>query len=361
MSAQPTKRIADSRPETDGFADRPMRFGVVGLGYWGPNRLRVLTDHPGAEVASICDSDEDRLRWGARRYPGARVAARIGDLISDDSLDAVVVATPAASHAQITRELLDAGKHVFVEKPLATSSEEAAALVALAEERDLVLMCGHTFIYSPPVRIVKSLIDSAELGDLHFISSSRLNLGPYRSDVSVVSDLGPHDFSILLDWLGEFPEAVSAVGKDVISPGIEDVSFIDLHFPSGLLANVELSWLAPSKLRRTVLVGSKKMVVYEDGAPEPVRIFDSGIVYKDPATYGEYQLSYRTGDMVAPRVDSVEPIAAEIADFINSVRTAEPPHVDPQLAVDVIRLVEAAEESMADGGVRVAVHPGVTA
>jgi predicted dehydrogenase len=216
-------------------------------------------------------------------------------------------------------------------------------------------MCGHTFLYSPPVRKVKQLIDAGELGELYFISSRRVNLGPYRSDVSVISDLGPHDFSILLYWLGQSAAWVSAVGRDVISQGIADVAFVDISFPDGLLGHVELSWLAPSKLRRTVLVGSEKMLVYEDGQAEPVRIFDSGIEYRDPESYGEYHLSYRTGDIVSPRVDSTEPIVAELEDFVEAIATSGSPESSPWLAVEAIRLVEAAESSMADSGHRVAV------
>ncbi len=338
-----------------------VRVGVVGLGYWGPNRLRVLTDRTDAEIAWICDRDPKRLCHALRRHPMSGSTQEVADLIRDETLEAVVIAVPASGHAELAEAFLHAGKHVFVEKPLATSSQEAEALVALASERGLTLMCGHTFMYSPPVRFVRELIESGELGELHFISSSRMNLGPYRSDVSVVSDLGPHDFSILLNWLGELPESVSAIGRDVISRGIDDVSFVHLQFPSGLLGHVELSWLAPSKLRRTVLVGSKKMAVYEDGAPEPVRIFDSGIDYRDPETFGEYQLSYRTGDIVAPRIDTTEPIAAEIADYVNCVRTGSTPEIDPHLAVDVIRVVEAAEESMANSGSVVQLGSGVMA
>ncbi len=181
-------------------------------------------------------------------------------------------------------------------------------------------MCGHTFLYSPPVRAIKRILEAGELGELHYISSSRVNLGPYRSDVSVVFDLGPHDFSILRYWLDSLPHTVSAMGRDVISTGVADFAFVNAIFEDGLVANMELSWLAPSKLRRTVLVGSEKMAVYEDNSPEPVRIYDSGIEYRDPETYGEYHLAYRTGDIVSPRVDTSEPIALELEDFVGAIR-----------------------------------------
>jgi predicted dehydrogenase len=243
-----------------------------------------------------------------------------------------------------------AGKHTFVEKPLASSATEADDLIDIAERMDLVLMCGHTFVYSPPVRAVKAMLDREELGDIFFVSSSRVNLGLHQRDVSVIWDLGPHDFSILLYWFDEVPSSVRAVGRDAIVKGITDVAFVTLEFPSGILANVELSWLSPSKLRRTVIVGSKKMVVYDDGSPEPIRIFDHGVIYEDPETFGEYHLSYRTGDIVSPKLETTEPIAVEMEDFANSIRAGAAPEGHLELARNVTHLVETAEASLAEGG-----------
>lgn len=334
----------------------PLEVGVVGLGYWGPNRLRALNDLVGVQAGAICDRSPERLELTGRRHPGARRYDDFDAILNDPALGAVIIATPADSHFELASAALRAGKHTFVEKPLCASSGEAIELAALAEEVGLTLMCGHTFVYSPPVRTVKGLIESGELGELYFISSSRVNLGPYRSDVSVVWDLAPHDLSILLYWLDRSPASVSAVGRDVISPGTEDVAFVDLVYDDGLLAHLELSWLAPSKLRRTVVVGSEKMVVYEDGSQEPVRIFDSGIEYQDPKTFGEYQLSYRSGDILSPRVDTTEPIVAELGDFFDAVRTGAPPESRAGLAIEVIRLVEATQESIQAGGDRVAIE-----
>jgi len=224
----------------------------------------------------------------------------------------------------------------------------------LAEERDVRLMCGQTFLYSPAVAAIKTMIDLNELGEIFFISSSRVNLGLHQRDVSVVWDLGPHDFSILLHWLGEMPETITARGRDSIVQGIHDVAFITLQFPSGIIANVELSWLAPSKLRRTAIVGSNKMVVYEDGAPEPVRVFDRGVVYKDPKTFGEYQLSYRSGDILSPRIAATEPIVTELAEFVRLIR-AEETSGTLELARQVVMLAEASESSLAAGGVPITV------
>jgi predicted dehydrogenase len=332
---------------------REIAVAVVGLGYWGPNRLRALSDLPGARTTWICEQDPTRLSRYADRYPNVRATTELADVLGDEEVDAVIVATPVFTHHRLTTMCLQAGKHVFVEKPLAASSGEAGDLVELARVSDLVVMCGHTFLHSPAVRAVKDLLDRDELGDLHFISSSRVNLGPYRSDVSVIFDLGPHDFSILRYWLGTPPSAVSAVGRDVITNGVTDVAFIDLTYPDGMLAHVELSWLAPSKLRRTVIVGSEKMLVYEDGAAEPVRIFDSGIEYRDPETFGEYQLSYRTGEIVSLRVDPTEPIVAELEDFVSAVRDGTALTSGPEVAIDVIEVVEAAEASLSSAGLTV--------
>ncbi|MBV9838674.1 MAG: Gfo/Idh/MocA family oxidoreductase, partial [Solirubrobacterales bacterium] len=218
-------------------------------------------------------------------------------------------------------------------------------------------MCGHTFVYSPAVRAVKRLIEEKVLGEIYYISSSRVNLGLHQRDVSVVWDLGPHDFSILLYWLGEMPETVRATGRASVVTGIFDVAFVTLNFASGLVANVELSWLSPSKLRRTVLVGSEKMVVYDDGAAEPVRIYDHGVVYKDPETFGEYQLSYRTGDIVSPKLESHEPLQAELEDFAQAALLGNAQARHTRLARDVVRVTEAADRSLELGGEAVAALP----
>ena len=294
---------------------KPLNLGVVGLGYWGPTLLRALLEVDGVEVGWVCDSDKSRLERSRRRYPAARATTRIDDLLADPKLDAVVLATPVFTHFYLASRALTAGKHVFVEKPLATSSAEADQLARMAEMEGLVLMCGHTFIYSPPVRAVKELLDQGALGQVYFVSSSRVNLGLHQSDISVVWDLGPHDFSILLYWFDELPTTIRAVGRDSVVKGITDVAFVTMDFPSGILANVELSWLAPSKLRRTVVVGSEKMVVYDDVSVEPIRVFDHGVVYEDPETFGQYRLSYRTGDIVSPKVDTVEPVVGRARGF----------------------------------------------
>jgi predicted dehydrogenase len=234
-------------------------------------------------------------------------------------------------------------------------------VIALAEERSLVLMPGHTFLYSPPVNVIRDIVRSGELGEIYFISSSRVNLGIHQSDISVIWDLGPHDFSILRYWLEEMPVRVSALSRSCVIPDIADVAFINLEFGSGTLAHIELSWLAPSKLRRTAIVGSEKMVIYDDTSNEPVRIFDSGVMPRDPQTFGEYRLTYRTGDIVSPRVDAVEPLALELEDFCEAVREGKKPRASAEIGLDVVRLVEAAERSLAAGGSPVTAGLPVTA
>ena len=336
----------------------PTGVAVIGLGYWGPNLLRVLADKPEAQVRWICDLDRERLNRYRRRYPSVRITSHIERVLADPGVETVIIATPVNTHYDLAAQALEAGKHVFVEKPLAPSAALADDLAQMAADRGLLLMCGHTFVYSPPVRAIKRMLEAGTLGDIYFISSSRVNLGLHQRDVSVIWDLGPHDFSILLYWLNELPTSVRAVGRDSIVPGIADVAFVTLTFGSGIVANVELSWLAPSKLRRTVLVGSERMVTYDDGAVEPVRVFDSGVVYKDPETFGEYHLSYRSGDIVSPKIESHEPLGLELGDFLGAIRSGESMEFHTALARSVVRIVEAADRSLKQGGREVSLDTG---
>jgi len=338
------------------FADDPVRVAVVGLGYWGPNLVRNLQALPGADLQMICDQNAQRLDQITRRYPTSRTTVDYADVLEDDGIEAVVIATPIGTHYRLADAALRAGKHVFVEKPLAASSADAQALADTAAEGGLVLLPGHTFLYSPPVLKIRDLIREGALGDIYFVSTSRVNLGLHQTDASVVWDLGPHDFSILQFWLEETPTMVSAISRNCIMPGTPDVMFINLEYASETIAQVELSWLAPSKLRRTTIVGSEAMVVYDDTSNEPVRVFDSGVSLPDPESFGEYRLSYRTGDIVSPRISVAEPLALELADFCTAIRTARAPHCTPQLGVEVVRVIEAVDASLATGE-RVALAP----
>jgi predicted dehydrogenase len=332
-------------------------FAVVGLGYWGPNLVRVLHELAGAEVNAVFDVRADSCSDIVKRYPGVRAAKSYAEVLEDDAIDAVAIATPVSTHYELAAAALRAGKHVFVEKPLAGSTEEAVELIELARTNGLTLMPGHTFLYSPPVNLSRELIRAGDLGEIYFITTSRVNLGLHQPDVSVIWDLGPHDFSILRYWLDEMPTRVSAWSRGCIIDSVPDVAFVNLEFPSGTIAHVELSWLAPSKLRRTAIVGSQKMVVYDDTSVEPIRIFDSGADVPDPETFGEFRMTYRAGDIVSPRVAVTEPLSLELSDFVSAVTTGSIPTSSPEIGLDVIRIVEAVDRSLADGGGSIAVEP----
>jgi predicted dehydrogenase len=337
------------------IAGDPVRVAVVGLGYWGPNLVRILYELPEAELVGVCDLAEDRLERIARRYPGVRRTTSYRELLEDPTVEAVAIATAVGTHFDLAQAALEAGKHALVEKPLAASSQEALDLTALAHAKRRVLMPGHTFLYSPPVNVVRDLIQAGELGDIYFISSSRVNLGLHQPDVSVIWDLGPHDFSILRYWLGERPSSVLATGRGCLMPNVPDVAFVNLAFPSGVIANVHLAWLAPTKLRQTVVVGSRKMVVYDDTSREPVRVHDSGAELDDPESFGEYRLTYRTGVILSPPIEPTEPLVIELRDFCHAIRAGAEPASSAQIGLEVVEVIEAAEQAMTDPGVPVTV------
>jgi predicted dehydrogenase len=335
--------------------DEPVRIAVVGLGYWGPNLIRNISEFDGAEAVIACDLRQDALQAIARRYPAVETTTSFVDVLADPRIEAVVIATPVSRHHPMAAAALRAGKHVFVEKPLAASSAEALDLIDRADRSGLVLMPGHTFLYSPPVMRIREMIQGGELGDIYFISTSRVNLGLHQPDVSVAWDLGPHDFSILRYWLDESPSHASAMSRGCVIPNIPDVAFINLEFPSGTVAHVELSWLAPSKLRRTTVVGSRKMVVYDDTSSEPVRVFDSGAILPNPETFGEYKLTYRTGDIVTPHLEVAEPLYREIEDFCSAIRTGTVPRSSAELGLEVVRMIEAVDSSLDRAGARIGI------
>jgi predicted dehydrogenase len=334
------------------FLREPLRVAVVGLGYWGPNLVRNLHEVEDAEVAWICDLDTNALEVIGRRYPAVKRTTSFDEVLADETVDAIAIATPVTTHAPLATAALEAGKHVFVEKPLAASSAEGSALLELADERGLTLMPGHTFLYSPAVNMVAEMIRSGELGDIYFISTSRVNLGLHQKDVSVAWDLGPHDFSILRYWLDETPSHISALARSCVLNDTPDVAFINLEFASGPVAHVEIAWLAPTKLRRTTICGSRKMVVYDDTSNEPVRVFDSGVAIPNPETFGEYKLTYRTGDILSPRVAAAEPLQLELTDFCEAIRSGNPPRSSAKLGLEVVRMIEAVDSSLALGGTR---------
>jgi predicted dehydrogenase len=328
----------------------PLRTAVVGFGYWGPNLVRNVMERPELEFAGLCERDSARAGAFAARYAGQPVFGDLAEVLADDSIDALVVATPPRTHHAIVRAALEAGKHVLVEKPLATTSADAIDLIETAARHGRTLMPGHTFVYSPPVNKVKELIDAGVLGEVYFITSSRMNLGKYQPD-GVICDLAPHDLSILLYWLGEPVVEVAASGRSVFQDGVPETAFITLTFASGATANVQVSWLAPRKVREMTVVGSHRMVQYDDtAADEAVRVFDRGMEFSPPKTFGEYQLTYRSGDMIVPRLEAAEPLALELADFAEAIRTGAAPRSNAQLGLDIVLAMEAAEESLRRNG-----------
>jgi predicted dehydrogenase len=331
----------------------PVRVAVVGLGYWGPNVVRNLAEHPNADLVAVCDKREEALLKVGRRYPAVGLTTDLDEILAAEDIEAIAIVTPVATHRPLVAAALEAGKHVFVEKPLCASTGEAAELESLARSRQRVLMPGHTFLYSPPVNCVRDLLRAGELGEIYFISMSRVNLGLHQPDVSVAWDLGPHDFSILRYWMDETPRYVSASSRGCVIPTIADVAFITLEFQSGALSHVELAWLAPSKLRRTTIVGSRKMLMYDDTSLEPVRVFDTGVLVRDPESFGEYQLTYRTGDIVSPHVPAGEPLLLEMGDFCDAIRLGTAPRSSLSLGIEVVRMIEAVDESLRNGGARV--------
>ncbi|HEX4692746.1 MAG TPA: Gfo/Idh/MocA family oxidoreductase [Solirubrobacteraceae bacterium] len=342
---------------TDGSSsgERRLRTAVVGYGYWGPNLVRNVIERPELEFAGLCERDPERAAAFAAKNAGASVFPDLAELLDDPLLDAVLVATPPHTHHPIVRAALEAGKHVLVEKPLATRSQDAYELLEVAELQGLVLMPGHTFLYSPPVNKVKQLIVDDIVGEVYFVTSARMNLGKYQSD-GVICDLAPHDLSILLYWLDEPVAQVAATGRSVFQPEVFETAFLTVTFESGATANIQISWLSPRKIRDMTLVGSRRMVQYDDtGADEAVRVFDRGLDFVQPTTFGEHQLAYRSGDIVIPRLEATEPLAQELKDFATAIRTGATPRSNAELGIEVVLAMEAAEESLRHGGKPIAV------
>jgi predicted dehydrogenase len=335
------------------MAQTPIGIAIVGFGYWGPNVVRNILERPELRLAGLCELDRNRTADFSGRYPRIRVESELDVLLDDPDIQAVAIATPPRTHHGLVRRALEAGKHVLVEKPLATSVTQAEDLIELAERTGLVLMPGHTFLYSPSVNKVRELVHSGELGDVYFITSSRMNLGLYQSD-GVISDLAPHDLSILLYWLDQPVTQIAAAGQSIFQDGVPETAFLTVTFAGGARANVQISWLAPRKMRQMVVVGSKRMVQYEDtSSDESVRIYDRGLdvsMAEAPATFGEYQLTYRSGDIVVPRIEAAEPLGLELADFAHAILTGDEPRSNSRLGLEVVRALEAAHISMERAG-----------
>jgi predicted dehydrogenase len=330
----------------------PIKVGVIGNGYWGPNLIRNFVELASSDLVAVADLRTERLEHIKARYPGVHTTDDYWDLFSM-GLDAVVVATPPATHFRIARDCLEHGLHLLVEKPLTLNSQDALELIEIAERRGLALMVGHTFEYNAAVRMLRDLIDEGELGAIHYIDAVRVNLGLFQPDLDVVWDLAPHDVSILLYLLDSDPVLVTAQGADCVFKGKYDIAYLHLEFDDHTIAHVRLSWLDPNKVRRLTIVGDQKMVVYDDVATlEKIKIFDKGVEtppYTD--TFAEFQLCYRSGDVVIPNIRFDEPLRVECQHFIDSIVNGTKPQSSGRVGLKVIRVLEAAQRSLYYGGV----------
>lgn len=334
-------------------------IGVVGYGYWGPNLVRNFNQVPDASVVAVCDREESRLQTVSKLYPSVATYREFGDMLADPTVDAVAIATPVTTHHPLAKQALLAGKHVFVEKPFTATSAEGQELVNLADEARLTLMVDHTFIYTSAVRKIRELITSGDLGELYYYDSVRVNLGLFQSDVSVLWDLAVHDLSIMDFLLDRDPISVSATGVAHVEGQPENMAYLTCMFPGNLIAHFHVNWLAPVKIRQTMLCGSEKMVVFDDvDMSEKIKVYDKGVIL-DMAAEQVYQrhVGYRTGDMWAPRLDNVEALAVETAHFVECVTTGGTPLSDGRAGLRVVKILEAAHQSMEANGVPIAIEP----
>ena len=325
-----------------------LRIGAIGCGYWGPNLIRNFVENPGASVIAVSDLQVEPMNRMRQRFPEIEYAVRDYREMFDMNLDAVVIATPPATHHAIARDCLEHGLHVLVEKPIILNSEDAIDLIHVAEANDRILMVGHTFEYNPAVRALKQMIRNGELGDIYYIDAIRASLGLFQTKANVVWDLAPHDISILRYLLGADPISVSTHGSSCVQEGIEDVAYTTLAFPNNVLAHIRSSWLDPSKQRRITVVGSKKMVIYDDVEPlEKVKIYDKGVkAIRHTDTFGEFSFAYHYGDVVIPYIRFEEPLRVQCQHFIDCVREGKQPRTDGYNGLRVVQVVEAAQASL---------------
>jgi predicted dehydrogenase len=328
-----------------------LRVAVVGAGYWGPNLIRNFNEAPQADIVAVADTRPERLEPIRKRYPAIRCTTDHREILADRGVDAVAFATPIGTHRALCEEALAAGKHVLVEKPLAGTVADAEAIVRAAERAGRTLMVGHTFVYNPAVAAVRKIIERGDLGRIHYIDSQRVNLGLHQFDLNVLWDLGPHDVSITLHWLGEDPTWVQCTGGSFIQHDIEDVAWLTMGFPSGAIAHAHLSWLAPGKIRTMTVIGSRKMAVYDDvTAVEKVKVFDQGVEALEP---DELRRAYRAGDIHSPRVPVTEALQVEVRHFIDAIQGGTRPITDGEAGLRVVRVLEAGTRSLRSGGARV--------
>lgn len=331
-------------------------IAIAGAGHWGPNLIRLFDSRDRSRVRVVADLDESRLAQVTERFDGVRTTTSAREALVDPEIDAVVIATPTTTHFELAKTALEAGKHVFVEKPISADLAQGQQLCAIAEERDLILMVGHVFLFNPAVIAVKRELERETLGSLHYLAMERTNLGPVRADVNAAWDLASHDISIANYWLDSTPDSVSAVGDSWINAGVQDAIFATLRYPGQVLVNLHSSWLHPVKSRRITLVGARQMLTFDDLDTEtPVRILDKGIdddlrPVPFPESFASFRASIREGGQTIPEIAAAEPLAAEIGHFLSSIETGQRPVSDGRFGVEVVAVLEAIDRSLAAGG-----------
>lgn len=335
-----------------------INIGIVGYGYWGPNLVRNFAETTGAGIAAIADLDRTRLDIVEKRYPGVKTTTDFRELLADPAVDAIAIATPVSTHFELGMAVLRAGKHLWLEKPMAESAEQARRLIEEADRRGLTLIVDHTFIYTGAVSKMGEIIKNGELGRIYYYDSIRVNLGLFQRDVSVISDLAVHDFSILDYLFEEHPVAVSASGTNHFPGTPENLAYVTLFYESGMIAHANVSWLAPVKVRQILVGGSKKMITYDDLQPsEKIKIYDKGVSFTDdPKQIQEMRVGYRTGDMWAPKLAVTEALRVEGEHFVDCIVNGKTPETDGQLGLRVVELIEAASASMRRKGETVYLH-----
>ncbi len=330
-------------------------IAVIGYGYWGPNLVRNWNQNKRVKLKYVCDIKDDRRALAGLNYPQVITVKDYQTILKDPEIDAVNIATPIFTHFEIAKAALEANKHILVEKPLVASATQMNELILLANQNRLVMMVGHTFLYSPPVLKIRDIIKSGSIGEVDFIQLTRINLGRIKHDYNVIWDLAPHDFSILEFWLDKLPEWIQVTGKASVYKNVCDVAFINLAYAGEVLANIHLSWLSPVKLRQSYIVGKKRMIVYDDTHPsEKVKEYDMGVdIIREPETFGEHQLTYRSGDIHIPHLSNTEPLSAECSHFVDCIEGNVVPRTNDEHALRVIKMIEAAQESLMRNGEKI--------
>ena len=349
-TAVPPRTTHKTKLYARGSSSQPIRVGVIGYGYWGPNIVRNLNSLENCQVAAVCDKSPDALQRATETYPGVELTSDISDLLNCTEVDAVAIVTPVWNHFDLAKTALMNGKHVFVEKPFTANSRQAEELIELAERKHLKIMVDHTFLFCGAVRKIRQLIDDGTLGDLYYFDSTRVNLGLFQHDVNVIWDLAPHDLSVMDYIIGQKPEAVVATGGTHLN-SLADLAFITIYFPKNVVAHINVNWLSPVKVRTTLIGGEKKMVVWDDLEPdEKVKVYDKGVQITNGNSAYELMVSYRSGDVWAPKVEQAEALKVELAYFVDCILNDRTPINDGAAGLRVVKILEAANESLKQRG-----------